>query len=175
MFLQQVEGAWIPSDSRVSDIFGRVQGGARGLDTSVTGPGLACYTPGVRDRCAVLEFVPEGGAHVLARAYGVIELPRRGGPAEALAEFAGEAAAILDGFDTVLAYDRSEMVEKRRLSHTNGPGVDAHAAAAGEDRDGTLYDPLADTIGARPLTREIALFAVDGAATRVPLVFVLQR
>ncbi|AYF03853.1 hypothetical protein PY32053_04332 (plasmid) [Paracoccus yeei] len=44
------------------------------------GPGLACYTPGVPDRCAVLLFSPEGDGHVLAGAYRVSEQPASASP-----------------------------------------------------------------------------------------------
>lgn len=171
VFVQQVDGPW-----RLRPGFSMDMNAALGaLDTKVTGPGLACLTPTILDRCAMLEFTPAPGGHVLTRAYGVVELEPAGAAQEVLASVIGENAAAFDQFSTRIAYD-TEAIRLGALPKFPGNGgVEAHVASAGEERPGEpLFDPLRNTLGMKPIQRDIALFAVDGAENRVPLIFVLQ-
>lgn len=170
VYLQQVDGAWRTTRGFTMDL-----NGVDMLSTKGVGPGLACYTPDVRDRCAVLEFSPSDSGHVLSRAYGVIELERSGSPKEVFEAFVSNNSAAFDGFATKVDYDAESLKLGDIPKYIGIRGVSAYAAGAGEAREGTpIYDPLENTSGINSITREIGLFAVDGAADRVPMVFVLQ-
>lgn len=170
IYLQQAEGSW-----RTKSGFSFDMDAGDTVSVKGTGPGLGCYTPEVLDRCAVLEFSPSDGDHILTRAYGVIELERTGSPQEALDAFVGEHLDATDGFATKVDYDADSVVQARVPQYIGQRGVAAYAAEAGVPREGKpFYDPLQNTTRVNPITREIALFAVDGAPDRIPLIFVLQ-
>jgi len=171
VFLQQVDGPWRSRHGFSMDM----SFSPDALDTKGTGPGFACHTPEVRDRCAVLEFSPSDDGHVLTRAYGVVELEPTE-PARAMLDTViGEGAVAFDIFSAPIDSD-TETMKLGALAKFPGTGsVIAHAAGAGASRPGEpLFDPLKNTRGVKPITREIALFAVEGSASRVPLIFVLQ-
>lgn len=170
IYLQQAEGGW-----RTTRGFSVNLNGGDSVSTKGTGPGLACYTPDVLDRCAVLEFSPADGGHVLTRAYGVIELKRTETPRAAIEGLVGDSMAAFDGFTTKLDYDPGSLEQGRTPKFITNGGVAAYAVGAGQMREGSpLYDPLQNTTQTNPISREIALFAVDGAPNRIPLIFVLQ-
>ena len=175
LFLQQVEGSWLPQDGTsfsVTDILG--QGG---LSTTGLGSGLACGTPEALDRCAVLTFSPRDGGHVLTGIHGVIEMPGALGMTEALAAFGATPEAVgVTLRETLVAYDREDLRQARKAPVTGGLGVTAMMATAGDRAAGTLpYDPLARTTGITNPGRQVGLFAVDGAEDRVPVIFVLAE
>lgn len=171
VFLQQVDGPWRLRSGALFDL----NADPDALDTKVTGPGLACLTPDVLDRCAMLEFTPSAGGHILTRAYGVIELEPGDTARAVLDSFLGESATAFDIFSTRIAFDPEAVRLGALPKFPGGVGVDAHVAGAGEARSGDpLFDPLRNTVGMKPVQREIALFAVEGAKDRVPLIFVLQ-
>ena len=174
IFLQQVDGAWRVRPGFSVDMDNMMYG-IDGVDIKATGPGLACYTPDILDRCALLEFSPVDDGHVLSRAYGVVELERNGTPQQVFEGIAGAEAAIFEGFSAPVGYD-SETLRLGTVSQFPGrASVQAYAAGAGATRDGKpIYDPLKNTTGITAINREIAIFAVDGAEARVPLIFVLQ-
>jgi len=170
IYLQQTEGAW-----RTKSGFSFDMDAGDTVSVKGTGPGLGCYTPEVLDRCAVLEFAPSDGGHILTRAYGVIELERTGTPQETVEAFVGDHLAATDGFATQVDYDADSVVQAKVPQYIGRRGVAAYAAGAGEPREGKpFYDPLQNTTRVNAITREIALFAVDGAPNRIPLVYVLQ-
>lgn len=170
VYLQQAEGGW-----RTTRGFSVNLNGGDSISTKGTGPGLACYTPDVLDRCAVLEFSPADGGHVLTRAYGVIELERTETPRAAIEGLVGDSMAAFGGFTTKLDYDLGSLKQGQTPKFSINGGVTAYAASAGQMREGSpFYDPLQNTTNTNPITREIALFAVDGAPNRIPLIFVLQ-
>ncbi|MCX7568062.1 hypothetical protein OS189_17100 [Sulfitobacter sp. F26169L] len=170
VYLQQVDGAWRTTRGFKVDL-----NGVDMLSTKGAGPGLACYTPHVLDRCAVLQFSPSDSGHVLSRAYGVIELERSGSPKKVFEAFVSNNTAAFDGFATKVDYDAESLKQGDTPKYIGIRGVSAYAAGAGEVREGTpIYDPLENTSGINSINREIGLFAVDGAADRVPMVFVLQ-
>lgn len=170
IYLQQTEGDW-----RTTRGFSVDLSAGNSVSVKGTGPGLACYTPGVIDRCAVLEFSPADGGHILTRAYGVIELERSGTTREAAEEFAGDNIAAFDAFGAQVDYDADTLKTGVLASYSGVRGVSAYVMGAGEDREGApLYDPLENTTGLNSVTREVALFAIDGAPDRIPLLFVLQ-
>ena len=170
VYLQQVDGAW-----RTKAGFSVDLNAIDTISTKGTGPGLACYTPDVRDRCAVLEFSPSTAGHTLTRAYGVIELDRTGTPEEMLTAFLGEDATVFDLFAAPVDYDAEAVKLGETPRFVGARGVRAHIGGAGEQREGNpIYDPLENTSGLNPIAREIALFALDGTPGRVPLIFVLQ-
>lgn len=174
VFLQQADGEWRVRPGFSIDINLQLTEGDA-VDTKGTGPGLACYTPEVNDRCAVLEFSPAAGGHILTRAYGVIELDRTGTAKEVFDSFVAGNGTIFEGFSAPLDYDPGAVRSGVRPQFLSGGGVDAYAAGAGAVREGEpVYDPLKNTSGTKAINREIALFTVDGAETRVPLIFVLQ-
>lgn len=175
VYLQQVEGAWLPQDGvsfGLTDILG--QGG---LSTTGLGSGLACGTPEVADRCAVLTFAPRAGGHVLTGAHGIIERPGDMTPAEALADLgAGPEVAGIEIMDTLLGYDVEDVRLARKAPITGGLGVSAVMAVAGDPAQAALpYDPLDMTLGMKNPGRQVSLFALDGAESRVPVVFVLTE
>ena len=50
-----------------------------------------------------------------------------------------------------------------------------YAAGAGVTKEeGPFYDPLQNTRGVNAINREIAVFAVEGAEARTPIIFVIQ-
>lgn len=170
IYLQQVDGDWRTKRGFSTDLSGLDMVSFQG-----TGPGLACYTPDVLDRCAVLEFSPAEGGHVLTRAYGVIELSREATVEAALKGFVGGSLDAFETFSTKVDYDTDALKTGLTPKFPGRSGVPAYAAGAGEVRDGKpLYDPLENTSGTKPIAREIALFAVDGAPSRMPMIFVLQ-
>ena len=174
IFLQQVDGAWRVRP-HISVNMNDITNATYAVDTKGTGPGLACYTPEVNDRCGVLEFSPTERGHVLTRAYGVIELERTGTPREVFDAFVADNGAVFEGVSAPLGYDAQALRLGVPPRFPESGGVPAYAAGAGARRDGTpLYDPLGKTGGITAINREIALFVVDGAETRVPLIFVLQ-
>lgn len=175
VYLQQVEGAWLPQDGlslALTDILG--QGG---LSTTGLGSGLGCGTPEVPDRCAVLTFAPRAGGHVLTGAHGVIERPGDMTLAEALADLgAGPEVAGIEIMDTLLGYDVEDVRLARKATITGGLGVAARMAVAGGPAEAAPpYDPLDMTMGMDNPGRQVALFALDGAEGRVPVVFVLTE
>lgn len=171
VFLQQVDGPWRSRPGFSLDL--SVSPDA--LDTTGTGPGLACHTPDILDRCAVLEFSPASGGHVLTRAYGVIELEPAENARAVLDTVISEGAEVFDIFSTRVDYDTETMKLGATAKFPGAGAVTAHVAGAGEPREGDpLFNPLQNTRGVKPITREIALFAVEGSASRVPLIFVLQ-
>ena len=171
VYLQQVEGDW-----RTKQGFSVDLNGENGIRTKGTGPGLACYTPDVVDRCAVLEFSPKDGGHVLTRAYGVVEMQHDRTAEAALKDFLGSNWDAFEGFTTKLDYDPDSLKLGQTPKFITRGGVSAYAAGAGVMREGKpFYDPLANTTGTNPINREIALFAVDGAALRIPIIYVLQQ
>lgn len=177
VYLQQVDGAWRTQRGVSGSALFDAAGTLDNVSTRGTGPGLACYTPEVLDRCVVLEFSPADGDHILTRAYGVIELPRADGDTvEGLFKaFVGEAAGVFDGFSAPLGYDAATLKTGVVPNFPAGRGVQSYAAGAGKLRDGEpIYDPLKNTTGVNTINREIAIFAVDGADSRIPLIFVLQ-
>ena len=176
VFLQQVDGPWRTTRRFSGSSVMAGMNSAYSIDIKGTGPGLACYTPEINDRCAVLEFSPADGGHVLTRAYGVIEMERLDTSEEAIDTLIGaNNAAAFDGFTTKLGYDPEEVKQGVAVQYGGNGGVDAYAAGAGAVKDETpFYDPLENTRGVSAINREIAIFAIDGAATRMPVIFVLQ-
>lgn len=171
VYLQQTEGDW-----RTKRGFSVDLNGGNEIDTKGTGPGLACYTPDVVDRCAVLEFSPKDGGHVLTRAYGVVEMQRDGTAEAMLKDFVGSSWDAFEGFTTRLDYDPDSLKLGQAPKFITRGGVSAYAVGAGAMREGKpFFDPLANTTGTNPINREIALFAVDGAALRIPMIYVLQQ
>lgn len=62
------------------------------------------------------------------------------------------------------------------MPHPDTRGVPSYAAGADAGITGKpLYDPLKNTGGVNPITRELALYAIGGAEGRTPMVFVLGR
>ncbi|MFP7675524.1 hypothetical protein ACG74X_19430 [Marivita sp. S0852] len=170
VYLQQVDGAWRTSRGFAMDL-----NGVDMLSTKGVGPGITCYTSEVLDRCAVLEFSPSNGGHVLTRAYGVIELERSETPRQTFEKFVGENVGVFEGFTSKIDYDAGSVQLGSTPKYIGVRGVPAYAAGAGGHREGPpMYDPLENTSGVNPVDREIALFAVDGSDSRVPLIFVLQ-
>lgn len=174
VFLQQADGDWRATPG-FSVNMNDMMYGIDGLDTKGLGAGLACYTPSVNDRCAVLEFSPRDGGHILTRAYGVIEMERTGAPREVLEGFLGESAVIFEGFTAPLGYNL-RFAHHGAESQSSGRGTkESYMVGAGAGHDGEpIYDPLKITTGVKAINREVALFAVDGSENRVPLIFVLQ-
>lgn len=176
VFLQQVDGPWRTTRGFNGSSVMAGMNSAYSVDIKGTGPGLECYTPEINDRCAVLEFSPADGGHVLTRAYGVIEMERLDTSKEAIDTLTGaNNAAAFDGFTTKLGYDPEEVKQGVAVQYGGNGGVDAFAAGAGARKDETpFYNPLENTGGMNAINREIAIFAVDGAVTRMPVIFVLQ-
>lgn len=171
VYLQQTEGDW-----RTKRGFSVDLNGGNEIDTKGTGPGLACYTPDVVDRCAVLEFSPKDGGHVLTRAYGVVEMQRDGTAEAMLKDFVGSSWDAFEGFTTRLDYDPDSLKLGQTPKFITRGGVSAYAVGAGAMREGKpFFDPLINTSGTNPITREIALFTVDGADMRIPMIYVLQQ
>lgn len=172
IYLQQVDGAW---RTRPGFSFDASFDAVNAIETTGTGPGLACYTPEVLDRCAVLEFSPVEGGHALTRAYGVLELERSGSVEEVFGTFVGDAVDIFDAYSTVVAYDPASLEAAATPKFHKQSGTRAFAGGAGATTEGIpLYDPLKYTTGMNAINRSVAIFAVDGAKTRVPVIFVLQ-
>ncbi|WP_422003138.1 hypothetical protein [Roseovarius mucosus] len=176
VFLQQVDGPWRTTSGFSSDSVMAGMNSAYSVDIKGTGPGLACYTPETHDRCAVLEFSPSDGGHVLTRAYGIIEMERTNSAQAAVEAFIGsDAAEAFDGFSTKLGYDPKEVKQGIAVQFGGDGGVASYAAGAGATKDVTpFYDPLENTRGVNAINREIAIFAVEGAEARMPIIFVLQ-
>ncbi len=170
IYLQQAEGNWRTTRGFSVDLIAGNAVSVRG-----TGPGLACYTPDILDRCGMLEFSPADGGHILTRAYGIIELERSGSPRDVVEAFVGDSIAAFDGFGAQVDYDADTLKTGVLANYPGIRGVPAYVMGAGEIREGApLYDPLQNTTGLNPITREVALFAIDGAPDRIPLLFVLQ-
>ncbi|MCL3881908.1 hypothetical protein [Marivita sp. GX14005] len=176
VFLQQVDGPWRKTTGFSGSSVLAGMNSFYSVDIKGTGPGLACYTPEKNDRCAVLEFSPTEGGHVLTRAYGVIELDRAASTEAAVESLVGaEAAGAFNGFTAKLGYDPIALKNGAAAQYEDSGGVAAYVAGAGETREGEpFYDPLENTRGVNPIKREIALFAVEGAENRTPIIFVLQ-
>jgi hypothetical protein len=171
VYLQQVEGDWRKKRGFSVDL-----SAGDGVDITGTGPGLACYTPDIIDRCAVLEFSPSDGGHILTRAYGVVETERLGNPQQAFEALIGSNGDAFKRFTTKLDYDPASLKSGVTPKFPSRGGVSAYAAGAGAIREGApFYDPLKNTSGMNAINREIALFAVDGADARIPMIFVLQQ
>ena len=171
VYLQQVDGAW-----RTKSGFSVNLSGLDQVDIKGVGPGLACYTPSLLDRCAVLEFSPADGGHILTRAYGVLEMAPAGSGEAVLKRFVGNSIDTFEGFTTKLGYEPESVKEGQAPKYISSGGVSAYAAGAGATREGEpFYDPLQNTTNIKAINREIALFAVDGAPNRVPIIFVLQQ
>lgn len=171
VYLQPVEGDW-GQDTGVSlsvtDIL--EQGG---LDTDGLGAGLNCGTPDVADRCAVLRFDPAEDGHIMTAAWGVIELPGDVKPEDAIAHFGDPA--VFDTASTQLGYQVEDVRIGRQAPRTNGLGVAATMALAGAPLDeAPFYDPLSMTTG-ETISREIEIFAIEGAEGRTPVIYVLSR
>lgn len=148
--------------------------GAGAVDTRGLGAGLACDTPDKLDRCAVLIFEPKDGSHVLTSAYGVIEEPATTSAEAAFNTFIGDAADAFEGLTTVADYDREDISQARKAPITGGRGVPTFAAGTGAPlQTNPAYDPLKNTTGIEPIRREIALYAVEGAEGRTPVVYVM--
>ena len=177
VFLQQVPGAWMPQDGVSIDVTDVLYGSGAGVvDTRALGPGLACYTPGVPDRCAVLVFAPGEGSHVLTGAYGVLEQPAAAAPEAAFRAYAGAAAEAFTGLETMADYDSEAVCAGDRVPHPGSRGVPTYAAGAGAEITGKpIYDPLKNTTDVNPIARELALYAIGGAEDRTPMVFVMGR
>ena len=179
LYLQQREAGWMPQDGEhinvsVTDLL--YGSGAGAVDTRGVGAGLACYTPEALDHCAVLIFEPKDGSHVLTGAYGVIEQPAAANAEAAFKTFLGAAAGAFDGLTTIADYDREDMRQARKAPVTGGRGVPTYAAGAGQPLTANPpYDPLKNTTGIEPIRREIALYAVEGAEGRTPLVYVMGQ
>ena len=176
VFLQQVDGPWrTASGFSGGDVLSGMNS-AYSVDIKGTGPGLACYTPEVNDRCAVLEFSPSEGGHILTRAYGVIEAKRSSSPQATVEALIGaDTLEAFDGFTASLGYDPEEVKQGVAVQFGGNGGVEAYAAGAGLTKeDDPLYDPLGNTRGVNAINREIAVFAVEGSETRMPVIFVLQ-
>ena len=176
VFLQQVDGPWrTTSGFSGGDVLSGMSS-AYSVDIKGTGPGLACYTPEINDRCAVLEFSPSEGGHILTRAYGVIEAERSSSPQPAVEALIGaNTVGAFDGFTASLGYDPEEVKQGVAVQYGGNGGVEAYAAGAGATKeDDSFYDPLGNTRGVNTINREIAVFAIEGSETRVPVIFVLQ-
>ena len=177
IYLQQIEGAWRAKSGFSADVNGLLYGAAGGniVDFKGTGPGLSCYTPDVLDRCAVLEFSPAGGGHVLTRAYGVLETGAAVSGKAGFDAFMGANGDAFEGFTAKIDYDAESLKTGIIPKFPGVRGVGAYAAGAGEPREGEpFYNPLEFTTGVNPIAREIGLFAVEGAPARMPMIFVLQ-
>lgn len=177
LYLQQREAGWMPQEGEhinvsVTDLL--YGSGSGAVDTRGLGPGLACYTPEALDRCAVLIFEPKDGGHVLTGAYGVIEQPAATSAEAAVTTFLGDAATAFDGLNTIADYDREDIRQARKAPIIGGRGVPTFAAGAGQPLTANPpYDPLKNTTGIEPIRREIALYAVEGAEGRTPVVYVM--
>lgn len=149
---------------------------ANSIDVKGTGPGLACYTPKVLDYCAVLEFAPSDNGHILTRAYGVIEMQGAQSLQAAVEKLVGDdAVAAFESFTVKLGYDPVEVKQGMAVQYGGNGGVTAYAAGAGvTQEEAPFYDPLENTLSVNAINREIAVFAIDGAEARVPIIFVLQ-
>ena len=171
VYLQPIEGHWgqdTGASFSVTDVLGQ-----DGLDTDGLGAGLNCGTPDVADRCAVLQFDPAEGGHVMTAAWGVIELPGNVRPGDALASF-GDLAAF-DMAKTQLGYQVEDVRIGHKSPRANGLGVTATMALAGAPLDeAPVYDPLSMTTGGT-IPRQIEIFAVEGAEDRTPVLYVLSR
>jgi len=171
VYLQPVEGDWGQDNGvsfSVTDLMG--QGG---LDTGGLGDGLACGTPDLADRCAVLDFTPGEDGSVLTTAWGVIEMPGDVTPEDAIARFGDPT--LFDVKETTLGYEREDVKIGRKAPRINGLGVTATMAFAGAPLGAApVYDPLDMTSG-RTIPRQIELFAIEGAEGRMPLLYVLSR
>ena len=177
LYLQQREAGWMPQDGEHISVTDLLYGsGASAVDTTGLGPGLACYTPEVFDRCAVLIFEPKDGSHVLTGAYGVIEQPAATSAEAAFTTFLGDAAGAFDGLTTIADYDREDIRQARKAPITGGRGVPTFAAGAGQPLTANLpYDPLKNTTGIEAIQREIAIYAIEGAEGRTPVVYVIGQ
>ncbi len=177
LYLQQREAGWMPQDGEHISVTDLLYGsGASAVDTRGLGPGLACYTPEVFDRCAVLIFEPKDGSHVLTGAYGVIEQPAATSAEAAFTTFLGDAAGAFDGLTTIADYDREDIRQARKAPITGGRGVPTFAAGAGQPLTANLpYDPLKNTTGIEAIQREIAIYAIEGAEGRTPVVYVIGQ
>lgn len=175
LYLQQVEGAWMPQDGEHISVTDLLYGtGAGAVDTRGLGAGLACDTPDKLDRCAVLIFEPRDGSHVLTGAYGVIEEPATTSAEAAFNTFIGDAVGAFEGLTTIADYDREDIRQARKAPITGGRGVPTFAAGTGAPlQTNPAYDPLKNTNGVKPIRREIALYAVEGAEGRTPVVYVM--
>ena len=179
LYLQQREASWMPQDGEhinvsVTDLLYGTGAGA--VDSRGLGPGLACYTPEALDRCAVLIFEPKDGGHVLTGAYGVIEQPAATSAEAAVTTFLGDAATAFDGLTTIADYDREDIRQARKAPITGGRGVPTYAAGAGQPLTANPpYDPLKNTTGIEPIRREIAIYAIEGAEGRTPVVYVIGQ
>ena len=121
----------------------------------------------------MLIFEPKDGSHVLTGAYGVIEQPAATSAEAAVTTFLGDAATAFDGLNTIADYDREDIRQARKAPITGGRGVPTFAAGAGQPLTANPpYDPLKNTTGIEPIRREIALYAVEGAEGRTPVVYV---
>ncbi len=137
---------------------------------------LACYTPEALDHCAVLIFEPKDGTHVLTGAYGVIEQPAATSAEAAVTTFLGDAAGAFEGVTTIADYDREDIRQARKAPITGGRGVPTFAAGAGPAlKANPPYDPLQNTTGVETIRREIAIYAVEGAEGRTPVVYVIGQ
>jgi hypothetical protein len=124
----------------------------------------------------VLIFEPKDGNHVLTGAYGVIEQSAAASAEDAFNTFLGDAADAFEGLTTIADYDREDIRQARKAPITGGRGVPTFAAGAGPAlKANPPYDPLQNTTGVETIRREIAIYAVEGAEGRTPVVYVLGQ
>ena len=124
----------------------------------------------------MLIFEPKDGGHVLTGAYGVIEQPAATSAEAAVTTFLGDAATAFDGLTTIADYDREDIRQARKAPIIGGRGVPTFAAGAGPAlKANPPYDPLQNTTGVETIRREIAIYAVEGAEGRTPVVYVLGQ
>ncbi|MGX0904741.1 hypothetical protein ACSSV8_003335 [Roseovarius sp. MBR-79] len=102
-------------------------------------------------------------------------MERSGSVEEVFGTFVGDATDIFDAYSTVVAYDPASLEAAATPKFHKRSGTRAFAGGAGGTTEGIpLYDPLKYTTGMNAINRSVAIFAVDGAKTRVPVIFVLQ-
>ena len=122
----------------------------------------------------MLIFEPKDGNHVLTGAYGVIEQSAAASAEAAFKAFIGDPADAFEGLTTIADYDREDIRQARKAPIIGGRGVPTFAAGAGQPLTANPpYDPLKNTTGIEPIRREIALYAVEGAEGRTPVVYVM--
>lgn len=142
------------------------------LDVKGLGHGLNCGTPGVNDKCAVLNFEPGPDGHVLTAAWGVMEFPEGTEPRDLIGGFGNPEN--FDISETVLGYLKAD-VQKGDQAQYNGIGVKATMASAGPVlAKAPVYDPLKLTTGSK-VYRQNQLFVVQGADGRSPVVYLVSQ